>query len=111
LVEIDGMRGTPASCTTPVAEGMIVHTESELVRKLRQGVMELYVSDHPRDTLTSPANGVDEVVEMAAAVGLREVRYTPGENHVAPVLAEGVDNPLFKAPDCSNPYFTYDPSL
>ncbi|MRX50800.1 formate dehydrogenase subunit alpha [Paracoccus sp. S-4012] len=111
LVEVEGMRGTPASCTTPVAEGMVVHTESELIRKLRRGVMELYVSDHPRDLLTSPANGLDEVQDMAAAVGLREVRYTPGENHVAPCMANGEANPRFREPDRSNPYFTYDPAL
>ncbi|AXC50166.1 formate dehydrogenase subunit alpha [Paracoccus suum] len=111
LVEIDGMRGTPASCTTPVADGMIVHTQSDTVRQLRRGVMELYVSDHPRDLLTSPANGLDDVQTMAAAVGLREVRYTPGANHVAPCGADGQANPLFRAPDTSNPYFTYDPAL
>ena len=56
LVEIDGMRGTPASCTTPVAPGMVVHTQTEKLQKLRRGVMELYISDHPLDCLTCSAN-------------------------------------------------------
>ncbi len=47
LVEIDGRRGTPASCTTPVEAGMKVHTQSPRLAKLRRGVMELYASDHP----------------------------------------------------------------
>src|ERR1700754_1002678 len=47
LVEIGGRGGTPASCTTPVAEGLVVHTQSDRLNAIRRGVMELYVSDHP----------------------------------------------------------------
>ena len=47
LVEIEGRTGTPASCTTPVAPGMQISTTSERLARLRQGVMELYLSDHP----------------------------------------------------------------
>ena len=52
LVEIEGRGGTPASCTTPVAPGMVVRTQSEKLGRLRRGVMELYISDHPLDCLT-----------------------------------------------------------
>jgi formate dehydrogenase major subunit len=75
VVEIEGRRGTPASCTTPVAEGMVVHTQGEKVKKIRRGVMELYISDHPLDCLTCAANGDCELQDMAGAVGLRDVRY------------------------------------
>ncbi len=99
LVEVEGRAGTPASCTTPVAEGMKVRTQTPLVAKLRRNVMELYISDHPLDCLTCSANGDCELQDMAGAVGLREVRYgQDGENHLD-----------LKA-DESNPYFTYDPS-
>ncbi len=74
LVEIDGMRGTPASCTTPVAEGMTVRTQTPRLEKLRRGVMELYISDHPLDCLTCSANNDCELQDQAAAVGLRAVR-------------------------------------
>ena len=47
LVEIEGRAGTPASCTTPVAEGIVVHTQTERLARIRRGVMELYASDHP----------------------------------------------------------------
>jgi hypothetical protein len=57
LVEIQGRAGTPASCTTPVAEGMVVHTQTERLKRLRKGVMELYISEHPLDCLTCSANG------------------------------------------------------
>src|SRR5579864_1098477 len=83
LVQIDGSRGFPASCTTPVSEGMKVCTQSDRLAKLRRGVMELYISDHPLDCLTCPANGHCELQDMAGAVGLREVRYGyDGANHL-----------------------------
>jgi formate dehydrogenase major subunit len=99
LVEIEGVKGTPASCTTPVAEGMAVRTESERLRKLRRGVMELYISDHPLDCLTCSANNDCELQDTAAAVGLRDVRYGyAGANHLGCSV------------DSSNPYFDFDPS-
>ena len=56
LVQIEGVRGFPASCTTPVAEGMIVTTENKRINDLRRNVIELYFSDHTLDFLTCPAN-------------------------------------------------------
>jgi formate dehydrogenase major subunit len=115
LVEIDGVRGTPASCTTPVAQGMTVHTETERLNRLRRGVMELYISDHPLDCLTCAANGDCELQDMAGAVGLRDVRYGyEGENHVFAKSfndkSDGCSNDNWMPKDESNPYFTYDPS-
>src|SRR5215468_87348 len=99
LVEIEGRRGTPASCTTPVEPGMKVRTQTAKLGKLRRNVMELYISDHPLDCLTCSANGDCELQDMAGAVGLREVRYGyDGANH------------LTSEKDASNPYFTFDPS-
>ncbi len=110
LVEIEGRKGTPASCTTPVAQGLKVHTENDRLNKLRKGVMELYISDHPLDCLTCAANGDCELQDMAGAVGLRDVRYGyDGENHVFK-KHDGAENFLFKAKDESNPYFTFDPA-
>ncbi len=111
LVEIEGRRGTPASCTTPAEEGMVVRTQSENLSGLRKGVMELYISDHPLDCLTCSANGDCELQDMAGAVGLREVRYGyEGENHVFAKGQDGEANENWLAKDTSNPYFTYDPS-
>jgi formate dehydrogenase major subunit len=99
LVEIEGRRGTPASCTTLVEPGMKVKTQTPRLANLRRGVMELYISDHPLDCLTCAANGDCELQDMAGAVGLREVRYGyDGANH------------LKSEKDESNPYFTFDPS-
>src|SRR6201991_3415953 len=110
LVEIDGRAGTPASCTTPVAPGLVVHTQTERLKKLRKGVMELYISDHPLDCLTCAANGDCELQDMAGAVGLRDVRYGyEGENHVF-AKSDGAPNAAWMPKDESNPYFTYDPS-
>jgi formate dehydrogenase major subunit len=99
VVEIDGRKGTPASCTTPVEPGMVVRTQTQKVEKIRRNVMELYISDHPLDCLTCPANGDCELQDMAGVVGLREVRYGyEGKNH----LSAGTDT--------SNPYFNFDES-
>ena len=99
LVEIEGRNGYPASCTTPVAAGMVVRTQTERLAQLRRGVMELYISDHPLDCLTCAANGDCELQDQAGAVGLREVRYG----------YDGATN-MGQAKDRSNPYFDFDPS-
>jgi len=109
VVEIEGRRGTPASCTTPVAPGMVVRTQSDKVKRVRRGVMELYISDHPLDCLTCAANGDCELQDMAGAVGLRDVRYDATRTHFAARDAVG-PNPEWMPKDDSNPYFTYDPS-
>jgi formate dehydrogenase major subunit len=98
LVEIEGRKGYPSSCTTPAEAGMKVRTQSPQLAKLRRNVMELYISDHPLDCLTCSANGNCELQTMAGVVGLREVRYGAGENHFTDVVR-----------DESNPYFSYDP--
>lgn len=91
LVEIEGGRGTPASCTTPVAQNMSVKTTSDRLTKIRRGIMELYISDHPDDD--SPLH------DMARLVGLKENRYgKDGHNHLKTII------------DDSNPYFSFDPS-
>jgi formate dehydrogenase major subunit len=98
LVEVEGRKGTPASCTTPCQEGMSVKTQTPRLDKLRKGVMELYISDHPLDCLTCSANGDCELQDMAGVVGLRSVRYEEGSNHLA------------ASKDESNPYFSFDAS-
>ncbi len=99
LVEVEGRKGYPASCTTPVESGMRIRTQTDALAKLRRNVMELYISDHPLDCLTCSANGDCELQDMAGSVGLRDVRYGfDGKNH----LDAGVD--------ASNPYFQFDAS-
>ncbi len=99
LVEIEGRKGYPSSCTTPAESGMRVLTQTPKLQQIRKGVMELYISDHPLDCLTCAANGDCELQDMAGVTGLREVRYGfEGANH------------LQDAKDESNPYFTFDPS-
>ena len=102
LVEIEGRKGTPSSCTTPAEAGMVVHTQTHKLQELRKGVMELYISDHPLDCLTCSANGNCELQTQAGVVGLRNVRYG--------VAAEAGAHHCDLEKDESNPYFTYDPS-
>ena len=98
LIEIEGRAGTPASCTTPVAEGLVVATMSERLDRLRKGVMELYVSDHPVASLDPCQQDDVELLNVAAQVGLTENRY-------------GFDSMRHRNTglDVSNPYFMYDP--
>jgi len=98
LIEIEGRAGTPASCTTPVAEGLVVATTSERLDRLRKGVMELYVSDHPVASLDPCQQDDVELLDVAAQVGLTENRY-------------GFDSTRHRNTglDVSNPYFMYDP--
>jgi formate dehydrogenase major subunit len=99
LVEIEGRKGTPASCTTPIEPGMVVRTQTESLARVRKGVLELYISDHPLDCLTCAANGDCELQDVAGEVGLRDVRYGfAGANH------------LEQKKDVSNPYFAFDPA-
>jgi len=99
LVQIEGRKGFPASCTTQVEEGMIVRTQSQEISKLRRNIMELYISDHPLDCLTCAANGDCQLQDIAGTVGLREVRYGyQGKNHLDAIKDE------------SHSYFTFDPA-
>ncbi len=99
LVEVEGRETVAASCTTPVADGMKVRTQTPKLEKLRQGVMELYLSDHPLDCLTCAANGDCELQDMSGVVGLRQVRYGyNGDHHLEAKI------------DDSNPYFQFDPA-
>jgi formate dehydrogenase major subunit len=100
LVEIEGRKGFPASCTTLVADGLKIRTETPKLRQLRRGVMELYISDHPLDCVTCPANGHCELQDMADELDLTETRYgLAGKNH------------QHMSADTSNPYFTFDPTM
>ncbi|HEX4389009.1 MAG TPA: formate dehydrogenase subunit alpha [Steroidobacteraceae bacterium] len=99
LVEIEGRKGYPASCTTTVAPGMKIRTQSPKLMQLRRGVVDLYVSDHPLECVGCPAEGHCELQDMAAAVGITETSYADGVVHRPAKLDE------------SNPYFTFNPEL
>ena len=99
LVEIEGRKGYPASCTTEVAQGMKVKTQSETLERLRRGVMELYLSDHPAELVSDQAPVRTEIRAMAQRVGCTQNRYgADGARH------------LGAAVDDSNPYFQFDPN-
>ncbi len=98
-------RSTAARAPQPPARprarrGMTVTTQTPRLEKLRRGVMELYISDHPLDCLTCPANGDCELQDMAGVVGLRDVRYG----------YDGREPPRRRERRQSNPYFSFDDS-
>jgi formate dehydrogenase major subunit len=93
LVEIEGRKGYPASCTTLVAPGMKIRTQSEKLTALRRGVLDLYLSEHPLD----PSGARTELRDVARTVGLTHTSYAA--RPARPALPR----------DESNPYFTFDP--
>ncbi|MEJ1966954.1 MAG: formate dehydrogenase subunit alpha [Gammaproteobacteria bacterium] len=104
LVEIEGRKGYPASCTTTVAPGMKIKTQSDKLMQLRRGVIDLYVSDHPLECDTCPADQHCELQDMAAEVGIKESSYATGKTHWPETPAAAVH-------DTSNPYFGFNPEL
>jgi formate dehydrogenase major subunit len=100
LVEIEGRKGTPASCTALAEDGMVASTQSGKLEKLRKNILELYISDHPLNCVSCPTNGDCELQDVAAELGVEQTRYgLQGLNHQQ------------LARDESNPYFTFDPSM
>jgi formate dehydrogenase major subunit len=97
LVQIEGMKGYPASCTTPVTPGMKVTTENQKLGEIRRGVIELYLSDHSTADFGKGFN--TEMERMAAEIGVTDVRYGfDGANHLDAEV------------DATNPYFRFDPA-
>jgi len=74
VVELEGRRNLAPSCSTDCTEGMVVKTTSPRVLNARRTVMELILSDHPQDCLVCPSNGQCELQDLAATLGIREIR-------------------------------------
>ena len=100
LVEIEGKRGLPASCTTPVEQGMVVNTVTDKLQRVRKNVMELYLSDHPVERINSPADGESELQDLAIEMGLTSSRYDLGGKHHQQAEV-----------DQSNPYFSFNSTI
>ena len=100
LVEIEGRRGTPASCTTLAESGMKVRTQSPKIAKLRRGVMELYISDHPLDCLTCARQRRLRIAGHGGRGGVAR----------SPLRLRRRESPEGPQKDESNPYFTFEAS-
>lgn len=83
LVEIEGNRKLQASCVFPVADNMIVHTNSPRVRRARKSTVELLLSDHPQECLTCVRNGSCELQALTRDLGIREIHFA-GKRHNLP---------------------------
>ncbi|HVP32435.1 MAG TPA: formate dehydrogenase subunit alpha [Steroidobacteraceae bacterium] len=99
LCEVEGRKGYPASCTTTVAAGMKVRTESPKLTQLRRSVMELYLSDYPIERAPTDAEAKTELISMAHRLGVTSSPYAGGQRH------QGLPK------DESNPYFSFDPNV
>lgn len=79
MVEASGARTLVASCVYPVAEGMVVRTNTNKVREARKTVIELLLTNHPKDCLCCQKNGDCELQRIAANLGVRKLRFDGGE--------------------------------
>ncbi len=77
-----GPKRTVASCHTPISPGMRIYTNSDSIKTLRKNIVELVLSDHPPECLTCEVNGNCELQDVAASVGVRQIRYAKGANHL-----------------------------
>lgn len=73
VVEVEGRKNLAPSCSTEVAEGMVVKTHSLRVLNARKTVMELILSDHPKDCLSCAKSGKCDLQNMAVKLGIREI--------------------------------------
>jgi NADH-quinone oxidoreductase subunit G/NADP-reducing hydrogenase subunit HndD len=75
IVEIQGQRTFQAACAYPVAEGMVVKTNTPAIREARKLIVELILSRHPQDCLKCEKNLHCELQRLAEGLGIREVRF------------------------------------
>ena len=80
VVEVEGRRNLAPACATPVFEGMVVTTNSMKVMQKRKTVLELMLSDHPKDCLACSKNGECELQDLAMQFGVREIRFKGKES-------------------------------
>lgn len=78
IVQIEGMRGFPASCATIATDGMVITTDSDVIRDLRRTVVELIVSDHPLDCMTCERAGACELQNAAYELDVSESPFGSG---------------------------------
>ncbi len=82
LVEVEKTPKLQVACTLPVAEGMVVNTDSELVRKARKGTLEFLLANHPLDCPVCDKGGECELQDMVFRYGAGESRFTESKIHV-----------------------------
>ena len=75
MVEIEGRRNLAPACSTLITDGMAVRTNTSRVIKARRAVVELFLSNHPKDCLVCARNQNCELQSLAAEMGIRDVRY------------------------------------
>ena len=82
LVEIEKAPKLMVACTTPIAEGMVVHTDSPVVAQARKGMLEFLLTNHPLDCPVCDKGGECELQDMVFRYGAGESRFVEVKNHV-----------------------------
>ncbi|HYK38173.1 NADH-quinone oxidoreductase subunit NuoG, partial [Alloacidobacterium sp.] len=81
VVRIEKMPKLQTACTTPVTEGMIVHTETDEIKQARKATVELLLGNHPLDCPVCDAGGECELQDMTFKYGAAESKYIEIKQH------------------------------
>ncbi|HUW60163.1 MAG TPA: formate dehydrogenase subunit alpha [Candidatus Bathyarchaeia archaeon] len=91
VVEIEGIRGLQASCTTPAKDNMVVQTQTSTVLEARRMIVELLLANGNHDCLSCEANGACELQDMAYRLGIERPAFLiPEEQQPRDDSAEGI---------------------
>ncbi len=99
IVQIEGMRGLPTSCTTPAQDGMIVRTDTSEIQEVRKAIVEMAVANHPYECLTCGSSQECDLLKVARYVGVEK-------SSIERMRRGALDKPV----DTSNAAFSFDPN-
>ncbi len=100
VVEVEGRRNLAPSCTTVVAEGMVVKTSTIRVLNARRTVLELILSDHPADCLVCAKSGNCELQDLAHQLGVREIPFKGEQSTYRPDTSPAIIRDVDKCIMC-----------
>ena len=100
VVEVEGRRNLAPACATPVYDGMVVTTNSMKVMQKRKTVLELLLSDHPKDCLSCSKNGECDLQDLAMQFGVREIRFKGKESTYRQDISQSIIRDIDKCIMC-----------
>ena len=100
VVEVEGRRNLAPSCATPVTDGMVVKTNTIKALNARKTVLELMLSDHPKDCLVCQKSGECELQDLAVDFGMKEIRFEGKESTYRKDISKSIVRDMDKCIMC-----------
>ena len=100
VVEVEGRRNLAPSCATPVTDGMVVKTNTIKALHSRKTVLELMLSDHPKDCLVCQKSGECELQDIAVEFGMKEIRFEGKESTYRKDISKSIVRDMDKCIMC-----------